>query len=138
MGKQDSAPRQVLIEGYSDLEILALPIEQVRELVLTGEPVVFRIGSATVLAQFRATEQRLHIELAQIQGDGEGVLLVLGSLARRFADLNGLRGIEWVVHAVHCSDPNLKLRRVLELRGFVVSTHDGVAAYRFVEILDPH
>lgn len=32
-----------------------------------------------------------------------------GSLARRFADARGLDSIEWIVHAVSCAKPNLKL-----------------------------
>jgi hypothetical protein len=31
-----------------------------------------------------------------------------------------LSGIEWIVHAVACAEPNLRLRRLLEQRGFVV------------------
>ena len=123
------------IEGYSQDEVLAIPSQQVRDLILTGEPVVFGIGSATVLGEFRVTESSLRIELAQIEGGGEGVLLTLGSLARRFAALNGIRDIEWVVHAIHCAKPNLKLRRVLRRRGFAVTVEGGVEAYRLVETL---
>ena len=123
----------MLIEGYLYEEILALPSDHIRALILTGEPVVFRIGSATVLGEFRSGDDWLRLELAQIEGGGEGVLLTLGSLARRFAQLNGIREIEWVVHAVHCVSPNLKLRGVLERRGFIVSTLDCIEAYRLRE-----
>jgi hypothetical protein len=125
--------REVLIEGMSENEILGLPLDQLRSLVGNAEPLVFRIGSATVLGEFRIDYDKLRLELAQIEGGGEGVLLTLGSLARRFAALNGIREIEWVVHAVHCAKPNLKLRRVLERRGFIVSVIDGVEAYRYSE-----
>ena len=67
----------MLIDGTSEDEIPALPVEQVQGLIPTGEPVVFRIGSATMLGEFRVNKQSLHIELAQIEG-GEGVLLTLG------------------------------------------------------------
>lgn len=50
----------------------------------------------------------------------------LASLAKRYARLNGLANIEWIVHAVYCAKPNLKLRRVLELRGFEVKQVEGV------------
>lgn len=90
-------------------------------MILTGRPVVFRAESATILGEFRVDGKRLQIELAQIEGGGEGVLLGLGALARRFACLNELSSVEWIVHAVHCAKPNLKLRRVLEHRGFVIS-----------------
>lgn len=125
--------REVLIEGLTEEEILALPLDQIHSLVGNAEPLVFRIGSATVLGEFRIEQDKLRLELAQIEGGGEGVLLTLGSLARRFASLHGIQEIEWVVHAVHCANPNLKLRRVLDRRGFVVSVVDGVEAYRFSE-----
>lgn len=81
---------------------------------------------------------RLRIELAQIEGGGEGALLGLGALARRFALLNGLSAVEWIVHAVRCAKPNLKLRRVLERRGFVVSRLPTIdeAYYKLEEITD--
>jgi hypothetical protein len=41
-----------------------LPEEQVRALVLTGEPLVFRVGSATILGEFRTDRSRLMVELA--------------------------------------------------------------------------
>jgi hypothetical protein len=110
----------LLIEGYTPEQILALPDEQSEALVLTGEPLVFRAGSAQVLGEFRIEADRLVIELAQIEGGGEGVLLALWQLAAQFAARRGLVEVEWIVHAVHCADPNLKLRRVLERRGFVI------------------
>src|SRR5215470_19786332 len=91
-------PREVRFEGLRLPEILALPQEQVRALVLTGEPLVFRIGSAIILGEFNTHGNHLVIELAQIEG-GEGALLALGALARRYATLNGLAAIEWIVHA---------------------------------------
>lgn len=117
----------------SEDEILALPLDQLRSLVGNAGPLVFRIGSATVLGELQIESNKLRLELAQIEGGGEGVLLMLGALARRFASLNGIGEIEWVVHAVHCAKPNLKLRRVLERRGFFVSVIDGVEAYRYSE-----
>lgn len=128
-----SRHREVLIEGMSEDEILALPLDQLRSLVGNAGPLVFRIGSATVLGELQIESNKLRLELAQIEGGGEGVLLMLGALARRFASLNGIGEIEWVVHAVHCAKPNLKLRRVLERRGFFVSVIDGVEAYRYSE-----
>lgn len=125
--------REIRIEGYTADDILRLPLEDVQAFVLTGEPVVFRIGSATVLGEFRRDSEMLVLELAQIDGGGEGVLLVLGSLARRFAEANGIESILWIVHAIHCAKPNPKLRRVLERRGFAVSSVGGVEAYRMLE-----
>lgn len=106
-----------------------MPVADLAALVCTGEPQVFRMGTATVLGEFRLTSTRLQLELAQIEGGGEGVLLTLGALARRFAQQNGLHEVEWVVHAVHCAQPNEKLRRVLTRRGFVRTAE----AYYLVE-----
>ncbi len=47
----------------------------------------------------------------------------------------GFATIEWVVYAVHCASPNLKLRRVLERRGFELQRRP-VEGDAFV-LLDP-
>jgi hypothetical protein len=104
--------------------------------VLIGEPLVFRVGSAVLLGSFKVEADRLQIELAQIEGGGEGVLVSLASLTKRYAMLHRLSGVEWIVHAVSCAKPNLKLRRILERRGFVVKQVAGVGeAYYFVDTL---
>jgi hypothetical protein len=128
--------REVLFEGFSEEEILSLSKETVELLILVGEPLVFKAGSALVLGSFRIARKLLVIELAQIEGGGEGVLASLSSLARRYAQLHGLLGVEWIVHAVSCAKPNLKLRRVLERRGFrieqVAGTGEDLSPYRFL------
>jgi hypothetical protein len=73
--------REVLFEGLREEDILNLPKEEVEQLILLGEPLVFRIGSATLLGSFKVERERLVIELAQIEGGGEGVLVSLSSLA---------------------------------------------------------
>jgi len=126
--------REVLFEGLTGDEILSLAPEAIEELIVIGEPVVFRAGSATILGSFRKTSDRLVIELAQIEGGGEGVLLSLASIARRYAGLQKLESVERIVHAVTCANPNLKLRQVLERRGFVVEELEGVGAtYHFID-----
>jgi hypothetical protein len=116
---------------------LNLPKETIEQLVLLGEPLVFRAGSAVLLGSFKIEASRLVLELAQIEGGGEGVLLSLASLARRYAMLHGLSAIAWVVHALSCVKPNLKLRRVLERRGFGVKQIVGIGeAYCFVDPLE--
>lgn len=115
-----SSPRVILIEGFSPEEILVLPEEQVDSLVFTGGPFVFRAGTAQILGEFRRGAGRLTVELAHIEGGGEGVLPTLWVLAERYARKRGLTEVEWTVHAVHCAQPNLKLRRVLERRGFEI------------------
>jgi hypothetical protein len=116
----------VLLEGYTVDEILALPTQELQAIVLSDEPLVFKAGSANLLGRFAATEDTLVIELAHIDGGGEGALPSLASLASRYAKREGLAFVEWRVHAVHCARPNLKLRRVLERRGFVVREVEGV------------
>ena len=126
--------REVLFEGLSEQEILNLPQEELDNLVLLGEPLVFRAGSAVLPGSFKVTHDRLVIELAQIEGGGEGVLISLASLARRYAQLRKLTGVEWIVHAVTCAKPNLKLRRVLEHRGFSIEEIEGIGeAYHLIE-----
>src|SRR6185436_12205897 len=101
---------RVRVEGYTPEEILALPDADIEALVLTDEPLVLQAGSARILGQFRIREDRLVLELAQIEGGGEGALPTLWILAERYARRRGLEAVEWVVHAVHCAEPNLRLR----------------------------
>jgi hypothetical protein len=117
---------QVLIEGYTIDELLALPNDELRQIVLGDEPLVFEAGSATILGRFKVVDDVLVLELAHIDGGGEGALPVLAALASRYAAREKLMSIEWRVHAVHCAQPNLKLRRLLERRGFAVRAIDGV------------
>lgn len=115
----------VKIEGLTIDELLAVPAADFEALVLTGEPVAFRAGTAEVLGQFEVRENRLVIELAHIDGGGEGVLPTIASLARRYAHRRSLAEIEWLVYATQCAQPNPKLRRVLERRGFIVREVEG-------------
>jgi len=120
--------------GCEKKRFLNLPQETVEQLILLGEPLVFRIGSAVILGSFKVDANKLVIELAQIEGGGEGVLVALASLVKRYAKLRNLAETEWIVHAVSCAKPNVKLRRVLERRGFVVTQVAGVGeAYHLVD-----
>jgi hypothetical protein len=117
--------RQILIEGYTSDDILSLPDEQIDAFIFTGEPLVFRAGSATILGEFRRSTDRITLELAQIDGGGEGVLPTLWRLAERYAQIHELQFVEWVVHAINCAQPNPKLRRVLIRRGFTIRDIPG-------------
>ena len=129
--------KQIDIEGYTPDEILSLPKDQFDAMVFAGTPLVFRAGSAEILGEFKIRDGIIVIELAQIDGGGEGVLPTLGSLAQRYAKDNGIRRIEWVVHALNCAKPNLKLRRLLERRGFSVTNVEGIGeAYYLVDMID--
>ena len=118
--------RTIDIEGYSPDEILALPDQQLDAFVLSAGPIVFRAGTAEILGEFKVRGESLIVELAQIDGGGEGVLPTLTSLALRYAKQKGLKRVEWVVHALNCAEPNLKLRRVMERRGFKIVNVEGV------------
>ena len=126
MGQMNTS---IKIEGCSEAEILALPTEHLEVLILSGEPLVLRAGSAQILGTFHRNGRQFLIELAQVEGEGEGVLLALVGIARKIAVRFGCEGIGWTVYAVDCAQPNLKLRRVLLRRGFEVSG----PAYRLTE-----
>lgn len=66
--------RPIMVEGMPAEELLALPDEDLEVLVGAGGPVVFRLGTATLLGQVRFLPDRLTVELAQVDGGGEGVL----------------------------------------------------------------
>jgi hypothetical protein len=116
----------ILIEGYTTEEILALPNDELHAIVLRDEPLVFKAGTANLLGRFKVEGTALIMELAHVDGGGEGALPTLAALANRYAIREKLTCIEWRVHAVHCAKPNLKLRRVLERRGFTVTDVDGI------------
>jgi len=129
--------RQINIEGYSADEILNLPDEQVDDFVLCGRPIVFRAGSAEILGEFKMNDQSLIVELAQIDGGGEGILPTLTSLAQKYAKKRGLKKVEWIVHALNCAEPNLKLRRVMERRAFQIVEIEGAGkAFYLVHEID--
>jgi len=116
----------VLIEGYTVDDILGLSNELFNAFVLRDEPLVLKAGSAEILGQFKVQKDTLYLELGHIDGGGEGALPSLAAIANRYAKREGLSFIEWRVHAVHCANPNLKLRRVLTRKGFVVRDIPGV------------
>lgn len=131
-----SGHRVITIEGFTPEQILALPAEELATYVAPGESLVFRAGSAEILGRFWVEGPALVLELAQIEGGGEGVLLTIASLAERYARREGLGALEWRVHAVHCARPNLKLRRVLEHLGFQVREMTGTGeCYHWVQHL---
>ncbi|HEU0179940.1 MAG TPA: hypothetical protein VFV58_37375 [Blastocatellia bacterium] len=68
---------------------------------------------------------RQNLELAHIEGGGEGALPTIAALAEKYAWQNNLMAVEWIVHAVDCANPNPKLRRVLEQRGFQIQDVPG-------------
>jgi hypothetical protein len=125
-------PNQILIEGLTPDQVLDLPDDDIAALIAVG-PIVFRMGSASILGQVKVLPDRLVVELAQVDGGGEGVLPTLWMLADRLASKRQLGAIEWIVHAVNCAHPNLKLRRLLIRQGFeVVEISDIGSVYRYL------
>ena len=112
---------EVLIDGLSTTELLQWSdSEEFQSIVFTEEPVIFRAGTSQVLGQFSKVDDQLRIVLSHIEGGGEGVLLTVVNLFRKFAKRQKLEEIEWIVHAVDCPKPNPKLPRILELKGFYI------------------
>jgi hypothetical protein len=132
-----SRGRVVPIEGFTPDQILSLPAEELDAYIVPGEPLVFRAGSAEILGRFWIEGDAFVLELAQIEGGGEGVLLAVATLAERYARREGLKALDWRVHAIHCAKPNLKLRRVLEHLGFQVSDVPGTGeCYHWVQQIE--
>jgi hypothetical protein len=127
-------PVELLIEGYTRDEILALPDAELAQLVTYDRPVVFRAGSATILGQVRVERRALIIEIAHIDGGREGVLPTLWLLGPGLARRLNLERVEWLVHATRCAKPNPALRRVLERRGFTVRELPTIGPVYFLAI----
>lgn len=117
--------RNITFEGYSPGELLEIPDNVFDSFVFIDEPLVFKAGSAEILGEFRIEANSLIIELAQIDGGGEGILPTLWILSEKIARKRNLDSVEWIVHALTCAKPNLKLRRILELKGFEIKDVGG-------------
>jgi hypothetical protein len=131
--------RIVTVEGFSPDEILSIPDTELDAWVFSATPIVFRAGTAEVLGQFQVANSRMTVELAHIDGGGEGVLPTITMVLRRIAERRGLEEIEWLVYATNCAKPNPKLRRVLERIGYTVTSDDKRGElYRLVEGLGPN
>ena len=115
----------IKIEGYMSDDLLALRPGDLDALI-AGRPVVVRVGTAEVLVECRHDATTLVLDLAHIDGGGEGVLPALVVFADRFASVRGFTAIEWIVRAANCARPNERLRRVLERRGFIVRDVPGL------------
>ena len=122
------------IEGESIKEILAWPEHYFDELVLIDDPIVLNIGTAEVLGQFAIKDDVLVVELAQIDGGGEGVLPAISRIAKRVAKMKSIKTIDCVVHAINCAKPNLKLRAHLVKTGFEIKNVPGKGDAYFKKI----
>ncbi|MES2734043.1 MAG: hypothetical protein V4714_20005 [Bacteroidota bacterium] len=114
--------KSILIEGYTTDEILQMLEEEIDTLAFIGKPIIFKSGSAEILGKLHLEPDYLIFELAQINGKEEVVLPSLWTLIDRFARLHHLKRVDWIVHAIHCFNPNFKLCFLLEKKGFTVQT----------------
>ena len=131
-----TAKQSIQVEGLSVDELLTALNEDGEALVFCGSPIVFRAGTARVLGQFEIEGDRMVLELAHIDGGGEGVLPLLASIAQKYARGRGIKTIDWLVYATACANPNPKLRRVLDRRGFLVKdvVGKGVCFFQSVTV----
>ena len=111
---------------------MALPERELEAFIFIDEPIVFKAGSAEILGKICLKPDTLVVELAQIDGGSEGILPSLWLLAGCYAQKRRLQTVEWLVHAVNCAQPNLKLKRILEKKGFQVQNLPETGeVYRF-------
>ncbi|WP_369994417.1 hypothetical protein [Winogradskyella sp.] len=114
---------ELKIEGYTTKELENLvETNDFETLIFSNTPVVINAGSAEILAQFHKENNELHIDLAHIDGGGEGVLISINSLARKYAIKKNYIAINWYVNATNCANPNPKLQRILKLKNYKVKS----------------
>jgi hypothetical protein len=82
------------------------------------------MGSATILAEFNRIGPELIVNLAHIDGGGEGVLASLWKAIIRYAYEREFESIRWNVHALTCANPNSRLQNFLRSNGFVEVEHE--------------
>lgn len=112
------------VEGISLAELKALPAEELDTLMAFGKPISFHIGSANVLAEFNRGDTELSVNLAHIDGGGEGVLLRLWKAVEDYARSRNYRSVQWNVHALTCPKPNPRLQAFLREHGFTEADHE--------------
>ncbi|MCB1050489.1 MAG: hypothetical protein KDC71_07800, partial [Acidobacteria bacterium] len=78
----------------------------------------------------------LVVELAHIDGGGEGVLLAIQRIAKDICAKKNLEEMECLVYAVSCARPNMKLRAHLVKRGFEIKNvpHKGEVFYKVFDV----
>jgi len=112
------------IEGISLKALKALPRDEQDTLLAFGHPLTFRIGTANILAEFNRTDHELIVNLAHIDGGGEGVLLLIWKAVENYAVDRGYLSLQWHVHALTCARPNPRLQHFLRRRGFAEVNHE--------------
>ncbi len=112
------------IEGLSLKALKALSPDEQDALMVFGRPLAFHCGSANILAEFNRDGTLLAVNLAHVDGGGEGVLAVLWKAVESYAMDRGYKAVQWNVHALTCARPNLRLQAFLRGRGFVEINHE--------------
>lgn len=125
----------ITVEGYTADEIVKLAQAELHSLFFSDQPLAFHVGTAEVLGQFRVVDGRLVVELAHIEGGGEGILPFLASMEERCARALHLSSVEWIVYALTCARPNSALRSLLERRGFAPDQVNGQPVLRAIKSL---
>lgn len=108
----------IRLEGVTLEELRALSPEDQDALVPFGRAVTFHLGSANILAEFVERDGGLVVNLAHIDGGGEGVLLALWKLILGWAKARHRPFVRWNVFAATCADPNPRLLEFLRTNGF--------------------
>ena len=111
------------IEGLSIRALKALSKSEQDALLAFGRSITFRIGTANILAEFNRSESELSVNLAHVDGGGEGVLLLLWKAVESYALDRGYASLQWYVHALTCAKPNPRLQQFLRTRGFLEIDH---------------
>jgi hypothetical protein len=109
---------QLEIEGATLDQLKTMSREDQDALLAFGRPISFDMGSATILAEFNRDGGELIVNLAHIDGGGEGVLAPLWKLIQAYAAERNYAAIRWNVHALTCALPNAKLQLFLRRSGF--------------------
>jgi hypothetical protein len=116
--------RIVQVEGLSLDALKAMAPNDLDELLAFGRPITFQMGTATILAEFNKIDDDLCVNLAHIDGGGEGVLVSLRKLIINYAKERNYLGIVWNVHALTCAHPNPRLQRFLRAQGFQETSNE--------------
>jgi hypothetical protein len=106
------------VEGVSVDALKAMVPSDLDALLAFGKPITFQMGTATILAEFNRLDEDLSVNLAHIDGGGEGVLVILRRLIIIYAKERNYLNIVWNVHALTCANPNPRLQRFLRAQGF--------------------
>jgi hypothetical protein len=122
---------QVLLEGFSVEELLKLPDPDFAKLNFHNQPLAFKAGNNTIIAQFILTPDALALEVNHLDRGSEGSLSVIASLAARYALREKRAFIDWRLPLLNCVNVNPKLRLVLERREFKIRNTSNPATGAF-------